>query len=224
MDSQQWHLLLVIQKSADDAFFSGSMDSSATTNSMTTNTSSSATYEEDYDNEPPLMEELGINLQHIQAKSRAVILPFTKSASIDISMEDSDMAGPIFVALLLGGELLLSGKFQFGYIYGLCMFGCFSLTLMLNLMSLSEPISVWTVTSVLGYALLPVNVLAAINILFRVKKLGIFGIFLVAVVITWCTVASTRLFERGCGFRDQRYLIGYPCALFYSAFVMITIF
>lgn len=212
----------------NDAFFSGTMYSSdpADNNMNTNSTYSSATYqEEDYENEPPLMEELGINLQHIQTKSRAVILPFTKNASIDMSiMEDSDMAGPIFFALLLGGELVLSGKFQFGYIYGLCMFGCFSLTLMLNLMSPSEPISVWTVTSILGYALLPVNVLAAINILVRVKNLGVLGISLVTLVILWCTIASTRLFERGCGFRDQRYLIGYPCALFYSAFVMITIF
>jgi protein YIPF5/7 len=30
--------------------------------------------------------------------------------------------------------------------------------------------------------------------------------------------------EQGCGMRDQRYLIAYPIALLYSAFVMMTIF
>ena len=47
---------------------------------------------------------------------------------------------------------------------------------------------------------------------------------LAAIVIIWCTVSSTRLFEGGCGLRDQRYLVAYPVALIYSAFVIITIF
>lgn len=209
------------QQSTDDEFFSGTMDSTV---SSSTPSTGAPTYE-DFDNEPPLMEELGINLEHITTRSRVVIVPFMKSSSIDISsMEDADMIGPVLFALLLGGELLLSGKFQFGYIYGLCMFGCLSLTLILNLMTPKEAISVWTVTSGLGYSLLPVNALAAINILFRVKNMGVVGLFAAALVIIWCTMASTRIFERGCGLRDQRYLVGYPCALFYSAFVMITIF
>lgn len=38
--------------------------------------------EEDYDNEPPLLEELGINFEHILSKTLAVILPTKK---IDIN-------------------------------------------------------------------------------------------------------------------------------------------
>ena len=181
----------------------------------------------DYDNEPPLLEELGINMGHIGTKSRAVVLPFSRYASgqLDRSvMEDSDLAGPLVFALALGGELLLSGKVSFGYIYGFGLFGCFALALVLNLMSPTDAISVWTVTSILGYALLPVNALAGINILLRISRLGVLGVLLAAVAIIWCTVASTRLFESGCGLRDQRYLVGYPIALIYSAFVIITIF
>ena len=40
---------------------------------------------------------------------------------------DADMAGPLALALLLGGELLLSGKLQFGYIYGFGLFGCLAM-------------------------------------------------------------------------------------------------
>ena len=181
----------------------------------------------DYDNEPPLLEELGINMGHIGTKSRAVVLPFSRYASgqLDRSvMEDSDLAGPLVFALALGGELLLSGKVSFGYIYGFGLFGCFALALVLNLMSPTDAISVWTVTSILGYALLPVNALAGINVVLRISRLGVLGVLLAAVVIIWCTVASTRLFESGCGLRDQRYLVGYPIALIYSAFVIITIF
>ena len=104
------------------------------------------------------------------------------------------------------------------------MFGCLALSLVLNLLSPREAISVWTVTSILGYALLPVNALAGINVLLRISRLGVFGVLMASLVIVWCTVASTRLFERGCGLRDQRYLVGYPVALIYSAFVIITIF
>ena len=181
----------------------------------------------DYENEPPILEELGINLAHIGTKSRAVVLPFSRYGGrhLDRSvMDDSDLAGPLVFALLLGGELLLSGKVSFGYIYGFGLFGCFALALVLNLMSPNDAISVWTVTSILGYALLPVNALAGINALLRISRWGVFGVMLAAIVIIWCTVSSTRLFEGGCGLRDQRYLVAYPVALIYSAFVIITIF
>eukprot|EP00562_Extubocellulus_spinifer_P020170 CAMPEP_0178584220 /NCGR_PEP_ID=MMETSP0697-20121206/24704_1 /TAXON_ID=265572 /ORGANISM="Extubocellulus spinifer, Strain CCMP396" /LENGTH=407 /DNA_ID=CAMNT_0020220129 /DNA_START=39 /DNA_END=1264 /DNA_ORIENTATION=- len=175
----------------------------------------------------PLLEELGINVGHIATKSRAVVLPFSRYASTHLDrsvMEDADLAGPLVFALALGGELLLSGKVSFGYIYGFGLFGCVALSLVLNLMSPTEAISVWTVTSILGYSLLPVNALAGMNVLLRISRLGVIGMILAATVIVWCTVSSTRLFEMGCGLRDQRYLVAYPVALIYSAFVIITNF
>lgn len=183
--------------------------------------------------EAPLMEELGINLQHIGMKTKAVILPFSRQRGVgqmepqDI-VQDADLAGPIAFCLILGAEMVLTGKLQFGYIYGFGVFGCLSMTLIVNLMSpLAEGISVWTVSSVLGYALIPVNVLAAVKLLFMndyLFNLQALGRFLGLLTVAWSTVASTRLLELGCGLREQRYLIAYPVALLYSAFVMITIF
>lgn len=189
--------------------------------------SSSDIYKDDYENEPPILEELGINMQHILLKTRAVVLPFSKlgvTAQQVMHEEDNDLAGPLVFALLLGGELLLTGKFSFSYIYGFCMFGCCSMTLVLNLMS-PRPVSIWTVASILGYALLPVNVLAIIKIfLVHLAKLARLGDLVAVLTIAWCTVASTRLLEQKCDMRAQRYLLAYPIALLYSAFVMITIF
>jgi len=181
---------------------------------------------EDYDNEPPLLEELGINLDHIRTKSLAVLLPmkYAKNNIDSTIMEDDDMAGPLAFILLLGGELLLAAKMNFGYIYGLSLFGCFAMTLMLNLLSPTDSISMWTVLSVLGYSLLPVNTLAGVNVLYRIRHMGSVGVVLAVLTIAWCACSSTRLFERGCGLRDQRFLVAYPVALFYSAFVMLTIF
>ena len=184
-------------------------------------------YEEDYDNEPPLLEELGVNFPHIYSKSRAVLFPFGKHAkSLESGLieNDADLAGPLAFALGLGGELLLSGKMHFGYVYGFGMSGCLAMTLLLNLLNPNGAVSVWTVVSILGYALLPVNLLAGMNVLLRVHKLGVWGMVMAVLTIVWCTTASARLFERGCNMRAQRFLVAYPTALLYSAFVMITIF
>jgi hypothetical protein len=193
---------------------------------LTNRSSSQDSAGDDYENEPPLLEELGIHLPHILVKSRAVLVPTAKfTQEAEQYMDDTDMAGPLTFALLLGAELLLSGKIHFGYIYGFGMFGCLSMSLIINLMVPSQAgVSVWTVISVLGYSLLPVNALAGINAVLKLRRLGLLGVILASCTILWCTVSSTRLFEKGCGLRDQRYLVAYPIALLYSAFVMITIF
>jgi len=184
-------------------------------------------YDEDYENEPPLLEELGVNFPHIYSKSRAVLFPIGKHAkSLEAGLieDDADLAGPLAFALGLGGELVLVGKMHFGYVYGFGLSGCLAMTLLLNLLNPNGAVSMWTVVSILGYALLPVNLLAGINILYRVHKMNVVGMALAVLIILWCTAASTRLFERGCQMRDQRFLVAYPAALLYSAFVMITIF
>lgn len=191
------------------------------------NTNAMASYEEDYDNEPPLLEELGVNFPHIYSKSRAVLFPFGKHAkSLEAGLieNDADLAGPLAFALGLGGELLLSGKLHFGYVYGFGVSGCMAMTLLLNLLNPNGAVSMWTVISIMGYALLPVNLLAGINALIRIHKLGVWGMVMAVLTIAWATTASARLFERGCNMRAQRFLVAYPTALLYSAFVMITIF
>ncbi|GAB1316083.1 Golgi membrane protein [Madurella fahalii] len=88
---------------------------------------------EGYDGEPPLQEELGVNFGHIQTKTLAVLNPFGR---IDQHlMDDNDLAGPLFFFFLYGTFLLLSGRVHFGFIYGLALFGSFSLHLILSLMA-----------------------------------------------------------------------------------------
>ncbi|KAL7468882.1 hypothetical protein ACHAXS_009128 [Conticribra weissflogii] len=201
-------------------------DPNAVKQSQSTSNAMQPSEEEDYENEPPLLEELGVNFPHIYSKSRAVLFPTSQHAKhleMDL-VQDTDLAGPLAFALGLAGELLLSGKMHFGYVYGFVVSGSIAMTLLLNLLNPNGAVSMWMVVSILGYALLPVNLLAGINIVLRVAKLGWTGMALAMVTIGWCTVASTRLFERGCGMRSQRFLVAYPVALLYSAFVMITIF
>jgi protein YIPF5/7 len=125
---------------------------------------------------------------------------------------------------LLGGELLLMGTLQFSYIYGFGLFGCFSMHMseILNLMS-PAAVSFWTVTSILDYALIPANILAAVKILLFSWVSALVWFWAVWTVV-WSTTASTLLLEIGCGMEHQRYLLAYPIALLYSAFILITIF
>jgi hypothetical protein len=225
---------------SSSTFFSSFKESSSNAsggyfhNTISTNTTTNHYPDDDdllYDftDEPPLLEELGINVEHILLKTKAVVIPFRRFqphsalfSDPQLIVEDADLAGPLALALLLGGELLLTGQLSFGYIYGFGVFGCLAMTVILNLMSPETPVSFWTVTSILGYALLPVNLLAAVKILVLGNDFCT-RIFAVPAVL-WSTTASTRLLEYGCGLASQRYLLAYPIALLYSAFVLITIF
>ncbi|KAL3927694.1 MAG: hypothetical protein SGBAC_012975 [Bacillariaceae sp.] len=188
--------------------------------------------EDDFENEAPLLEELGVHFDHILLKTKTVCWPFTRTADlrvntdmVDAVVSDADLIGPICYCLALGGEMVLAGKLQFGYIYGFGLFGCVAMTLIVNLTSPKDAVSFWVVSSVLGYALIPVNILALVKIIIiNLASLQKLGRILGLITVLWSTTASTRLLEIGCGLREQRYLIAYPIALLYSAFVLITIF
>mmetsp|Transcript_2445 Transcript_2445/g.3395 ORF Transcript_2445/g.3395 Transcript_2445/m.3395 type:complete len:313 (+) Transcript_2445:18-956(+) len=190
-------------------------------NNMNNGYNYSQSEDENYDNEPPLLEELGVNFEHIWKKTQAVMYP-TKQIERNI-LEDTDLAGPLFFCLLLGSCLLLAGKVQFGYIYGFSVFGCLGLMLIVNLLH-PTGVDFWTTCSALGYCLIPVIVLAAISILLNLQ--GPLGLILSIISITWATRAATSLLDAKLELtaNGQYWLVAYPVMLLYSCFVLITIF
>ena len=70
-----------------------------------------------FDDDLPLLEELGINPKDILQRTLAVSLPFAPLPPSDPNGADSsaDLAGPFVFCLLLGSCLLLHGKVHFGY-------------------------------------------------------------------------------------------------------------
>ncbi|OQR91251.1 hypothetical protein THRCLA_09057 [Thraustotheca clavata] len=178
--------------------------------------------EEDYDNEPPLLEELGVNFNHIWTKTLSVLLP-TKQINENI-LDDTDLAGPLVFCFIFGTCLLLSGKIHFGYIYGFGLFGWAFMWAIMNLLSPTRTIDVYRVCSVLGYCLLPIILLAAINIVISIKGLNYVGFLLAMLSVIWSTHTATRFFEKALHMSDQRFLIAYPTAMVYSCFVLITVF
>ncbi|ODQ51834.1 Yip1-domain-containing protein [Saitoella complicata NRRL Y-17804] len=172
-----------------------------------------------YPDEAPLLEELGVNFGHVKMKTLIVLNPF---GFIEQGiMDDSDLAGPILFCLLFGTFLLLSGKIQFGYIYGLALLGCVSLHTIFSLMATnSVPIS--RTASVLGYCLLPLVFMAGVGVI--VSMDGYLGYALSSLAIAWCTYSASAMFVTVLQLSEMRLLVAYPCFLFYATFAVMTIF
>ncbi|VDM54182.1 unnamed protein product [Angiostrongylus costaricensis] len=175
---------------------------------------------EDYESEPPLLEELGINFSHIKEKTFAVLNP-TGTASAEV-IADQDLAGPLVFCLLFGFALLLHGKMTFGYIYGIGALGCLGMYALMNLMAADKTISFVCTASVLGYCLLPMSLLSLVTAVLSSK--GVFGYSLSALAVVWCSSSSSKLFVIALSMQHQRLLVAYPCVLLYSVFALLAIF
>lgn len=174
----------------------------------------------DFDDEPPLLEELGINPNHIFQKTLAVLNPL-RGADQSI-LQDTDMAGPLAFCLALGGFLLLSGKVTFSYIYSIGVIGCIAFYCLLSVMATQAQVTFGAVISVLGYCLLPMVVLSGINVLITIQ--GPVGLIVAGISILWCAASASKLFVTAYSMDHQQVLIAYPCALLYGVFALITIF
>eukprot|EP00475_Leptophrys_vorax_P045074 TRINITY_DN9258_c0_g1_i1.p1 TRINITY_DN9258_c0_g1~~TRINITY_DN9258_c0_g1_i1.p1 ORF type:complete len:265 (+),score=64.82 TRINITY_DN9258_c0_g1_i1:84-878(+) len=119
--------------------------------------------DEEFGDDKPLLEELGIDFSHIRAKTLQVLFPTKIPREL---LEDSDLAGPLVFCVLLGFGMLLSRKLHFGYIYGIGVMGSVGMYSVLNLMS-NFDLSFDKIVSILGYCLLPVVLLSFIGIVFN---------------------------------------------------------
>jgi len=174
---------------------------------------------EDYENEPPLLEELGINAEHILQKTLAVLNPF-RATRPEVA-GDSDLAGPLVFCLAFGSLLLLVGKVHFNYIYGIGVLGCLAMYGLLTLMSMA-PVPPAVVVSVLGYCILPIVMLSAVSVVFSLQGLIGTGVSVLAVI--WCALSASKLFITAFNMEHQQLLVAYPCSLLYAVFALITMF
>lgn len=169
--------------------------------------------------DPPLMEELGINTENIKEKVVSVLTYRHVEARL---LSDPDMAGPLLFAVLFGVILLLEGKMHFGYIYGFGVMGGLGVYLVLNLMSQKREVELYLTFSILGYALLPIILLAAAGLFTPLT--GKIGGGLAVVGILWSTSTAAKFFETVLELRDQWWLAAYPICLVYSCFTLLAIF
>ncbi|ODV97578.1 hypothetical protein PACTADRAFT_47470 [Pachysolen tannophilus NRRL Y-2460] len=178
-----------------------------------------------YPGEAPLLEELGINFQHIKMKTLAVLNFRSKNLVNNPEiLGDSDLAGPILFGVMLGAFLLLNGKFHFSYIYGVDLIGIISLHQLFKLMANSEVenIDIIKTGSVIGYCLLPLVILSGINVVINLNNF--LGYILTGLFIFWCTFSSSYFFMVAFKLSNVRILIAYPLAILYSIFALFIIF
>lgn len=180
---------------------------------------SQSMYSSSFDDEPPLLEELGINFDHIWQKTLTVLHPM-KAADGSI-MNETDLTGPMVFCLAFGATLLLAGKIQFGYVYGISAIGCLGMYCLLNLMSMTG-VSFGCVASVLGYCLLPMIILSSFGIIFSLQ--GMMGIIISATIIGWCSLSASKIFISALAMDGQQLLVAYPCGLLYGVFALISVF
>lgn len=176
----------------------------------------SATDEEE---ELPLLEELGINLQNIKKKIISILTVHRIDKQF---LKDSDMAGPFLIFVLFALSLMLQKKTCFGYLYGITVMGSILLCLILNLMSRTSSILLYDTISVLGYCLIPIVLLSFLGVVMSMK--GVLPGILCIMCTTSSSISASRFFEIALDMSGQKFLIFYPVALFYTCFVLVAIF
>lgn len=176
-------------------------------------------YDDDIENEPPLLEELGINVEHVLLRMKGVA--FFKQVEQEV-LEDLDLSGPLAIILALSTCLLLAGKITFSYVYGFSATGCVLIWMLINLMSQKGGIDMYRTASVLGYGLIPVVIMAFLGIFVSLQST--FGTVVAAGCIFWSTATTSRFFAAANSMSAQRWLVAYPVGLFYTCFSLLTVF
>uniref|UniRef100_A0A7N0VBP2 Protein YIP n=1 Tax=Kalanchoe fedtschenkoi TaxID=63787 RepID=A0A7N0VBP2_KALFE len=152
----------------------------------------------DFEDELPLLEELGINTRlnpHIH--------------------EDADLSGPFVLMMAFGLFQLLAGKIHFGILLGWITVAAIWLYVVFNMLAgKNGNLDVYRCLSLIGYCMLPVVILSALALF--VPRGG---------AVVWATRVCTRLMvELGSCSVEHRGLAWYACLLIYALFSLLVIF
>ncbi|GFR50772.1 hypothetical protein Agub_g13037 [Astrephomene gubernaculifera] len=176
-----------------------------------------------YEDEPPLLEELGIDVGAIFLKTRAVLLWRFNSRYLD----DLDMGGALIFVFVLAGLQLLMGKLHFGVTLGWSV--VFSILMWFLLRQLvgsegaeAKNLDLYGCCCVVGYSMLPLVVFNAAAILL---PRGPVCVLAAAGCTVWAALTASRIFARRCpALEDLKGVIMYPCLLTYATFALLIVY
>lgn len=174
-----------------------------------------------FEDEQPLLEELGINTRQIWRKMRSMLNPIRVNTDLH---EDADLSGPFLFLMGFGLFQLLAGKLHFGIILGWVTVAAFFLYTVFNMLAgRNGNLDLYRCVSLLGYCMLPIVIFSAVA-LFLPQK-GFISFVMGAVFVLWSTRICTRLLVAlaSCG-DEHRGLIAYACFLIYTLFSLLVIF
>ncbi|XP_074587669.1 uncharacterized protein LOC141843516 [Curcuma longa] len=174
-----------------------------------------------FDDELPLLEELGINTRQIWRKTLSILNPFRVNASLH---EDADLSGPFLFVMAFGLFQLLAGKFHFGIILGWVTGAALFLYVVFNMLAgHNGNLDLYRCLSLIGYSMLPMVILSASSLFVPHGGVVIFSI--AAVFVLWSTrICTTLLVELAACGNEHRSLIAYACWLVYMLFALLIIF
>ena len=170
------------------------------------------------EDEPPLLEELGVDPKQIYRRTMGVLHPFKQEDT-----SDEDLAGPLMFCMAMGALHLLAGKLHFGYILGWSTLASLSMYWLLNqIIGGGYGIGLNRCGSILGYALLPMVGYSAI-VLFLPSKTGTLSMALAALCVMWSSrKASTGLIQAMPQSEGKRMIVTYPCMMLYCLYIVFA--
>ncbi|KAL1559506.1 Integral membrane Yip1 family protein [Salvia divinorum] len=174
-----------------------------------------------FDDEPPLLEELGINTKQIYQKTISILNPFRINHHLH---EDADLSGPFLFLMAFGLFQLLAGKLHFGIILGWVTMASVFLYVVFNMLAgKNGNLDMFKCLSLIGYCMLPIVMLSALSLF--VPQGGTAILTVTGVFVVWATRVCTGLVVElaNCG-EEHRGLITYACFLIYVLFSMLVVF
>ncbi|MCO5572537.1 hypothetical protein L7F22_026292 [Adiantum nelumboides] len=174
-----------------------------------------------FEDELPLLEELGINTTVILSKTLNILNPVRIKADLH---EEADLAGPFVFVMLFGLFQLLAGKVQFGVILGWLAVTSLFLYFVFNMLAgRYGSLDLYRCVSFVGYCLLPMVIFSALQLF--LPRSGPTAFIIACLAVIWCTRAcTTLLLTASPNAEEQRSLIGYACTLIYTTFSLLIIF
>lgn len=170
--------------------------------------------------DPPLLEELGIDLSVIKSES---LLPLkVLQQNPESIMVSSDLTGPVILLFIFTFSLVLQCKIHFGYIYLISLLSSFLMYVLLNLLS-SSKIGYTMCCNVIGYSMTPVVGFSIANILLKWMSPFLRAVlgFLMSL---WSGYTSSVVFCTYMKFNDKLVVVLYPLFLAYMCFTMMVVF
>lgn len=175
----------------------------------------------DFNDELPLLEELGISTHQIRRKTLSILNPFRTNPCIH---EDADLFGPFIFLMAFGLFQLLAGKLHFGILLGWIFIAALFLYVVFNMLAgRSGNLDLYRCLSLVGYCMLPMVVFSAAALFVPRNGLPIF--IMAAFFVLWSTRVCTNLLVELASYGDEhRILIAYPCLLVYILFSLLILF
>ncbi|XP_076926727.1 uncharacterized protein LOC143590008 [Bidens hawaiensis] len=174
-----------------------------------------------FDDEPPLLEELGINTKQIWHKTLSILNPFRVKPDLH---EDADLSGPFLFLMGFGLFQLLAGKLHFGIILGWVTVASLFLYTVFNMLAgRNGNLDLYRCLSLIGYCMLPIVMLSAAALF--VPQGGVVVFVMMGVCVMWATRVCMQLLVElaSCG-DEHRGLTAYACFLIYMLFSLLVVF